>query len=53
MQVDNLFSTDIRDTMPLMSAASIVALEDTIVPDHPCQEMVLSQEKLDLEYGET
>ena len=53
MQVDDLFSTDIRDTMPLTSAASIVALEDTFGPDHPCQEMVLSQEKLDLEYGET
>ena len=50
MQGDELFSVDILDTIRLTSAASIVALEDTFGPDHPCQEMVLSQEKLDLSY---
>lgn len=52
MQVDDFFSVDILDTIRLTSAASIVALEDTFGPDHPCQEMVLSQEKLDLAYLE-
>ena len=45
MQVDDLFSTDILDTIRLTSAVIIVALEDTFGPDHPCQEMILSQEK--------
>jgi len=52
MQVDDLFSTDIIDTMRLTSAASIMALEDMFGLDHPCQEMVLSQEKLVLAYLE-
>ena len=53
MQVNDLFSTGICNTMPLTSTSSIVALENTFGLDHPCQETVLSQEKLDLEYGKT
>ncbi|KAG7345440.1 hypothetical protein IV203_032971 [Nitzschia inconspicua] len=51
-QVDDCMFADIPEYIRLTSAASIVALEDVFGPKHPCQESVLSIEKLDMEYGE-
>ncbi|KAG7339748.1 hypothetical protein IV203_025427 [Nitzschia inconspicua] len=51
-QVDDCMFADIPEYIRLTSAASIVALEDVFGPKHPCQESVLSVEKLDMEYGE-
>ena len=48
MQVHNLFTADITDTICLTSATSIVALKDTFGKDHLCQETILSLEKLNL-----
>ncbi|KAG7339164.1 hypothetical protein IV203_020107 [Nitzschia inconspicua] len=52
-QVDDCMFADIRHYFPLTSAASIVALEDVFGTTHPCQEHVLSMDKLELEYTES
>ena len=51
-QVDDCLFADIPHYITLTSAASIIALEDTLGPKHPCQPDTLSQEKLDLAYTE-
>ncbi|KAG7367496.1 hypothetical protein IV203_030167 [Nitzschia inconspicua] len=52
-QVDDCMFADIRHYFPLTSAASIIALEDVFGSTHPCQEHVLSMDKLELEYTES
>eukprot|EP00536_Pseudo-nitzschia_multiseries_P018988 jgi/Psemu1/58359/gm1.58359_g len=52
MQVDNLFTANVIATTQLTSTASIMSLQDVFRPDHPCQEWILSQDKLDLAYME-
>ncbi|KAG7365319.1 hypothetical protein IV203_038522 [Nitzschia inconspicua] len=52
-QVDDCMFADVHPHFPLTSAASIVALEDVFGSTHPCQEHVLSMDKLELEYSET
>lgn len=52
-QVDDCMFADTVDHIVLTSSASIAALLDIFGEKHPCQEHVLSMEKLRLEYTET
>eukprot|EP00536_Pseudo-nitzschia_multiseries_P001916 jgi/Psemu1/4475/gm1.4475_g len=50
MHIDNLSTANVIATIRLASAASIMSLQDVFGPDHPCQEQILSQNKLNLAY---
>jgi hypothetical protein len=51
-QVDDCMFADVPEHMPLTTAASMVALEDIFGEKHPCQEHVLSFDKLNLSFDE-
>jgi hypothetical protein len=51
-QVDDCMFADVPEHMPLTAAASMVALEDIFGEKHPCQEHVLSFDKLNLSFDE-
>jgi hypothetical protein len=51
-QVDDCMFADVPEHMPLTAAASMVALEDSFGEKHPCQEHVLSFDKLNLSFDE-
>jgi hypothetical protein len=51
-QVDDCMFADVPEHMPLTAGASMVALEDIFGEKHPCQEHVLSFDKLNLSFDE-